>query len=47
MKKNTVFVECVQKSWDVEQFPKSAFAQDVKRKRKDIQVIRIEESLGI
>ena len=47
MKTNTVFVECVEKSWDVEPFAKSAFAQDVKRKRKDIQVIRIEESLGI
>lgn len=30
-----MFVECVEKSWDVEPFAKSAFAQDEKGKEKE------------
>ena len=41
MKTNTLSVECVWKSLDVGLFVRPAFAQDVKKKRKDIQVVRI------
>lgn len=38
MKANAVFVECVEKSWDVEPFAKSAFAQDEKGKGRTFKL---------
>ena len=36
MKIDTLFVECVEKSWDVQPFVKSVFVKHLKRKKKDI-----------
>ena len=41
MKTNTLSLEFVKKSWDVKPFLRSAFVQDVKRRKKYIQVVRI------
>lgn len=40
MRMDTLFVECVGKSWDVKPFVRSAFVQDVEKRKKNIQVLR-------